>query len=191
MTITIKQLQQNLPAIDLLADYADLGIYPEEKQQLPSWLDLSATEDFIALGREGSGGVFLLGVTSGQVVYVSSEGRAGCIAASLDDFLQLLIAHPYWQDLLKFSAAGNLLEMQRVAPYLEESLQEDEPDIDDIREELLACLGLAEGEAQIVKLHQAVTALSGKVVIKAEDGSHYQSLFNRFTVDDNPMWKAG
>ena len=191
MTINIKQLQQNLPAIDLLADYADFGIYPEEKQQLPSWLDLSAAEDFIAIGREGAGGVFLLGASSGQVVYVSSEGRAGCIAASLDEFLQLLVAHPYWQDLLKFSAAGQLQEMQRVAPYLEESLQDDEPDADDIREELLASLGLAEGEAHIARLHQTVTALSGKVVIKAEDGSHYENLFNRFRVDDNPMWKAG
>ena len=190
MFITLKQLQQNLTAVDLLATYFDLVIYPEDKQQLPVWLNLSADEECIVIARESAGGLFLLGQVTGQIVYASSEGSAGCIATTLSELLQLVVAHPYWQDLLKFSGGGSLQEMQRVMPYLEESLQDDEPDIDDMREQLLACLDLTEGEAHIARLHSAVSTAASRFVIRAEDGSPYENLFHRFKVDDNPMWKT-
>src|SRR5690242_19224712 len=57
---------------------------------------------FVPIATEGAGGAFLLSA-SGYLLYVTSEGGAGVIAASLMEGLQLMVAFPYWNSLLKFS----------------------------------------------------------------------------------------
>ena len=121
-------------------------------------------------------------------MYVSSEGRAGCIANNLTDLIQLLAAYPYWQDLLHFSGCGKLAEMKRVPEYSEDSLQDDYPDINDRRTELLGLFDLSPAENAIDKLYQAVSSSGEKFEVRAPDGYKYEGLFNKFVVDDNPMW---
>jgi len=80
--------------------------------------------------------------------------------------------------------------MVRVAPLLEEDLRDDEPEIDEFRNVLRERLGLSSEADSIKKLHLAVTSGLRTIVIRAPDGSAYQSLFNRFRLEDNPFWRG-
>lgn len=143
------------------------------------------------VARDGTGGIFLLYGTHEYVVHITSEGQAGVIAADLATGVQLMTEYPYWRDLLNFSGGGKLQEMRRVAPYLERDLRKDEPKIDEYRETLRKRLGFDGGGDLIGYLHEAVAVLGKKVTVTDPDGTKFESLFGRFTVKSNPMWKRG
>ncbi len=82
-------------------------------------------DEFAPIGSESSGGAFVL-LPAGQVLYVASEGRAGIIAASFEELIQLVVACPYWPDILKYSAGGDIDEMRRAAQMLESMLENEE-----------------------------------------------------------------
>src|SRR5262245_8683491 len=69
------------------------------------------------LAGEAAGGSYFL-CPNGSVLYASSEGQAGLIAADLTEALELIVFVPYWRDCLKFSAGGDLDEMRRAAPTI-------------------------------------------------------------------------
>jgi hypothetical protein len=75
------------------------------ERQRPGWFSVDGLDDVTQVGSEGSGGTFVL-LSPGPVLYVSSEGRAGIIAATFEEFIQLIVACPYWLDILKFSGGG-------------------------------------------------------------------------------------
>lgn len=108
----------------------DVSFAPDEEP----WFTIDGVESPRQIGSDGSGGAFVL-LPSRNVLYVSSEGRAGIVADSFDAFIQLVVAHPYWLDILKFSAGGDLQEMRRAADALEATL-EDEDDVNEAREEI-------------------------------------------------------
>jgi hypothetical protein len=118
------------------------------------------------------------------VLYVSSEGRAGVIADNFDAFIQLVVAHPYWLDILKFSAGGDLQEMRRAAAALE-ATRDDEDDINEAREEIRIRLDLPDAADPVGALYEAVAA--SDAIVRATDGSPFTTLFNRFSIDNNPM----
>ena len=124
---------------------------------------------------------------SSHVLYASSEGRPGIIAATFDDFIQLVVACPYWLDILKFFAGGNLDEMRRAAVALEATL-DDGNDIDDARDTIRTALDLPEQEDPVGALYVAVAASAA--IVRATDGSPFTTLFNRFTINSNPMRDA-
>lgn len=119
-----------------------------------------------------------------NVLYVSSEGRAGIIAGSFEAFVQLVVARPYWLDILKFSAGGDLSEMRRAAGTLEATL-DDEDEINEAREEIRDALDLPEPEDPVGALYDAVAA--SDAIVRATDGSPFTTLFNRFSIDNDPM----
>jgi hypothetical protein len=82
------------------------------------WFKIDGFETYQHIGREGAGGVFVQ-LPDQRILYISSEGQAGVIAADFNAFMQLIVTHPYWQDLLKFSGGGKLAEMRRAAIALE------------------------------------------------------------------------
>ena len=121
---------------------------------------------------------------SRNVLYVSSEGRAGIIAGTFEAFVQLVVARPYWLDILKFSTGGDLAEMRRAADALEATLDEDD-DVNEVREEIRAALDLDETDDPVGALYDAVAA--SDAIVRATDGSPFTTLFNRFSIDNNPM----
>ncbi|WP_244607476.1 hypothetical protein [Bradyrhizobium symbiodeficiens] len=48
------------------------------------------------------------------MLYVSSDGQTGIIADTFEAFVQLVVARPYWVDILRFSG-GDLAEMRSAA----------------------------------------------------------------------------
>ena len=147
------------------------------------WFTIDGVENPRQIGSDASGGAFLL-LPSLSVLYVSSEGRAGIIAESFEAFIQLVVARPYWLDILKFSAGGDLQEMRRAADALE-ATRDDEDDINEAREEIRSHLDLPEADDPIGALYDAVAA--SDAIVRATDGSPFTTLFNRFNIDNNPM----
>lgn len=147
------------------------------------WFTIDGVESPRQIGSDGSGGAFIL-LPSQNVLYASSEGRAGIIAGSFGAFIQLVVARPYWLDILKFSAGGDLQEMRRAADALEATL-DDEDDVNEAREEIRRQLDLPEPDDPVGALYEAVAA--SDAIVRATDGSPFTTLFNRFSIDNNPM----
>jgi len=146
------------------------------------WFTIDGVDSPRQIGSDGSGAFVLL--PSRNVLYVSSEGRAGIIAESFEAFVQLVVARPYWLDILKFSAGGDLAEMRRAADALEATL-EDEGDVNEAREEIRGSLDLPEADDPVGALYEAVAA--SDAIVRATDGSPFTTLFNRFSIDNNRM----
>jgi hypothetical protein len=157
----------------------DVSFAPDEEP----WFTIDGVESPRQIGSDGSGGAFVL-LPSQDVLYVSSEGRAGVIADNFDAFIQLVVAHPYWLDILKFSAGGDLQEMRRAAAALE-ATRDDEDDINEAREEIRIRLDLPDAADPVGALYEAVAA--SDAIVRATDGSPFTTLFNRFSIDNNPM----
>jgi hypothetical protein len=159
------------------------------KPEPQSWFMVRATEEFDSFAEDASGGVFLVGRPSGRILLVTSEGQAGVIARSIEELLELMVSHPFWRDLLKFSGGGQLVEMMRAVPYLQRELGEDEPMLEKHRQLVRRKLKLFGSNSAIERLHANVAQSSPEVSVEAADGTVFTALFNRFTVDANPAWQ--
>lgn len=154
-------------------------------------ITIKASEVFIAFGEDASGGVFFSGCETDRVLFVSSEGQAGVVAMSLSEFYQLIVSHPYWFDLLKFSGGGEIVEMRRAVPYLEqEELEDIELEITQARELVRTQLSIEVNPKALQYLYASVTEGAADIEVLAEDGWQFGSLFNTFTVESNPLWQA-
>ena len=169
-------------AVELLGQWHDFQ--PDAGAGEPAWFTVDGIAAFRQIGHDGAGGVFALLPPAGHVLYVSSEGQAGIIAADFEEFVQLIVACPYWHDILKFSGNGQLAEMQRAALALEVTL-DDGDEVDESRDVLRSTFALAEPADPVGALHRAVSG--SNVAVRAPDGSPCATLFNRFTIDHNPM----
>ena len=157
----------------------DISFAPDEEP----WFTIDGIDTPRQIGSDGSGGAFVL-LPSQDVLYVSSEGRAGIIAGNFEAFIQLVVAHPYWLDVLKFSAGGDLAEMRRAADALEARL-DDEDEVNEAREEIRSALDLPSPDDPVAALYEAVAA--SDAIVRATDGSPFTTLFNRFSIDNNKM----
>jgi len=155
----------------------DVSFAPDDEP----WFTIDGVERPRQIGGDGAGGAFVL-LPSQNVLYVSSEGRAGIIANTFEAFVQLVAARPYWLDILKFSAGGDLEEMRRAANALEATLDDE---VDEAREEIRRGLDLPEADDPVRALYEAVAA--SDAIVRATDGCPFTTLFNRFSVDSNPM----
>lgn len=178
MPLTPEVLTANREVVARLKGF-DISLEPDEDP----WFAVDGVERPRHVGRDGSGGAFVL-LPSQNVLYVSSEGRAGIIADSFEAFVQLVVACPYWLDILKFSAGGDLAEMRRAAVALE-ATRHDRDEVDHAREEIRSGLGLPEPDDPVGALYEAVAA--SDAIVRTTDGSPFTTLFNRFSVDNNPM----
>jgi hypothetical protein len=148
------------------------------------WFTIDGFETHRHIGREGAGGVFVQ-LPDQRILYISSEGQAGIIASDFNAFMQLIVTHPYWQDLLKFSGGGKLAEMRRAAIALKAMTADEEEDLEEAREYVKSELTLKEPVDAIAALHRAVST-SNVIVRSSFDGNPAQSLFNTFTADSSP-----
>src|SRR6476646_5529693 len=80
-----------------------------ESEHGPVWFDSAPLEPFEIVAQRSSGCVYALTGPQRHVLLVTSEGQAGIVAASLQECLELVIAHPYWQDVLR---VGKVSEMR-------------------------------------------------------------------------------
>lgn len=187
MDTTVSQIVKLPRVVDTLAAVFDVDFshFPDERV----WFIVRAGEQFSPVAGEGAGGVFLQGTISGVILYVTSEGQAGVIASSMTEFLQLVLAHPNWSDLLKFSGGGQLGEMERVAPHLDEEFLDDVPDVHASRSIVVNGLSLAPAASPISRLHHAVAVLGAGITVHTPDEGQCDGLFGSFVLESNPMWR--
>ena len=187
--ITIPDLHSSKQLIEDLDWPFDFDVDRAEDDY--SWIKLSPETPFIVIAGEGTGGAFLA-YGKGEphmlpMLHATSEGQAGRVAANLTEFLGILLAIPYWRDLLKFSGKGDLAEMRKTAVFMEREYAEDYPDIEGVRARIMGALPIPKIDDPILVLHAAIHATDCTLV--AEDGWCYETLFNKFKSSDNRNWK--
>lgn len=185
--IKLTDLQGSRSIIDDLAEAFHFDIDRASRDY--SWIKLTPEHRFLVIGGESTGGAFL-SYGSGDfdqmpILYVTSEGSAGKVASNLSEFLGIIIALPYWEDLLKFSGGGDLVEMRKTAELAFENYEEEEI-VTSARMRLMKVLDIQEISDPIGLLHRNVHTTDCTVV--AEDGWRYEVLFNKFTSDDIRRW---
>lgn len=153
-----------------------------------NWYKTDPPAELIELAGEASGGVYAR-LNTDEIVFIDSEGGAGIIAPNLESAMLLLVCHPYWRDLLKFSGAGSLAEMRRTQPLAERTFFEDLPEARDLGDMIRDRLRLPKITDVVESLHNSVTSSTEKLILRAPDGSEFSSLFGRFTADRNPSWR--
>lgn len=149
----------------------------------PYWFDTAPLAPFEAVGRRGSGCVYALFRAQQHVLLVTSEGDAAVIAATLREALELVVAYPYWEVMVRGSA-GDLTAMRRIfreerAEY-EEGLLDDHPEAEEYRRVLTAEFGLAEPSDPAGLVHRAITQLGANVLVRGLDGTPCAPLFGRY-----------
>jgi hypothetical protein len=183
MTIVLDDFATNADIRDKILPLCDIDVAPDEDA---SWITIDGSTDFSVIARDGSGGLLIVMPPSRRVIYASSEGDAGVVAADAEELLALIATCPWWQDVLRYSGKDTeVAEMRRAAPVLESHWMGDEDARAQAREALTSRLGIAEPDDVIGALHRAV---STPVDVRFH-GVPAQSLFGRFTIDDNPFYR--
>jgi hypothetical protein len=185
MAITLQQLAAKAEVREALGSACDF--YLESGDIEPTWVTVADENYFPVLARDGAGGMFVT-IPSGRVLYASSEGEAGLLADDLEQLIALHVTCPYWRDLLKYSRDGDLAEMRRAAPLLEAAWLEDDEDNAAARAFLISELALAAPGDWIGALHRGLSDAGPDV--RGTDGQPADSLFGRYTIDDNPSFKT-
>ena len=152
---------------------------------------LASGDDLEPIAGEAAGGSYFL-CHSGAILYASSEGQAGLIAADLTEALELIVTVPFWRDCLKFSGGGSLDEMLAATPRLAADWLEHFPQAQAQQTQLRNELGLRQPSQKeaVIRLHRAVESTDPEFILIDPDGVPYDSLFNTFQVDDNPEWRS-
>jgi hypothetical protein len=184
MPLTHETFAANKRLVEHLADLSDVELLASEPER-PLCV-VEGLSDLKVIGRDGTGGQFAMSQASGQVLYFSSEGEAGVLAKDFATFLTIVVALPFWRDVLKYSAHGKTAEMRRATGILEDDLFGDEDAVTS-RDQLAELLDLDEEIDVVAEIHAAA---SSNVKIHDQWGNLTASLFGRFTIDDNPMWRA-
>ncbi|WP_342114003.1 hypothetical protein [Pseudoduganella sp. OTU4001] len=187
--ISLRDIQASRSIVEDLACHFDFNLDRASRDN--SWIKMEPPTKFTVLAGESCGGVFL-GYGDDEIerlpiLYATSEGQAGCLAAHLTELLGMMMAVPYWQDLLKFSGGGNLAEMRKAAEFMEREYVLDFPDLPAAKKRIMATLPIPAIPDPIQLLHERVSATDCSVV--ADDGWRYESLFNDFKTSDNPRWR--
>lgn len=122
--------------------------------------------------------------TQARWIYVGNEGRAGVVAASFAQLIALIVSLPYWHDVLKYSARGNLDEMRRAAKQLERDALDDLPDLPAARAHLLESLNVSEPADPVTALHEHAVTSKPDMPIMATEGWRFDTLVGTLRLAD-------
>lgn len=125
------------------------------------WFNIDGVGERRVIAKKGSGCAFLLFGEDDRLGFVSSEGQAGIIAATLAEGLSLIVGHPYWESLL----AEDVEVMRNRVADEEDGLLGDIEDAEEHREIVRERLGLPELEDPVATLHRTVTTLGRDFVV--------------------------
>jgi hypothetical protein len=179
MTVTPEILRANKEIRDMLWRFDFVVV--DRNEYGPVWFDAAPLEPFEIVAQRSTGCVYALTGAQRHVLLATSEGQAGIMAASLQECLELVIAH--WQDVLRVGK-GDLSEMRQVLrdriEQFEEEALDDNPEIEEFRPLLRAQLGLAEPRDPLKLLHHAVTVVGAKLIVRDSDGYPSEPLAGRF-----------
>ncbi|MEU2079844.1 hypothetical protein [Streptomyces sp. NPDC013489] len=186
----LRQIDADRGLATLLADSFEFNVRRKMADESP-WLSSGLPLEGIA--GDFTGGMFYLcgNVESSRpVVYASSEGDAGIIAADLREALALIIGLPYWRDVLKYSAGGDLSAMKLAADFLCRDMIANRPSIAAEKSWVAETLGirLEPHSVLMARLHMAVKSAGSDFSFVDETGE-YGGLFGQFSPSHNRSWQ--
>jgi hypothetical protein len=105
----------------------------------PDWFHVSDAE-CKAFATDATGGAYAVATLRPDNrrygIHADPRGKAAVLGTSVQETVAMVIALPYWRDLLKLTDTGELAQMRRLAESLEAEVQDDIPAIDEARVEL-------------------------------------------------------
>jgi hypothetical protein len=162
---------------DVLCFSFDLELH--EARPVPDWFRVEGVQA-TAFARDATGGVYAITqrgpLSSGYGIHADPSGRAAVLGRSLGEVVGVVIALPYWRDVLTLSAGGNLERMRLAACELEAAALDDIPALADARDELFRVLPLATPTDPVELLHQLNVEAPPTLSIVGDDGWQYRSL---------------
>ncbi|MNI66635.1 hypothetical protein D3C73_1222180 [compost metagenome] len=96
-----------------------------------------------------------------------------------------MITCPYWRNLLKFSGNGQLSEMLKSQPFLEDEILKDLPEIESVKNKVFSMLSMRGISKPVETLYESMDS-KPYVHVSYLEGEKFDSLFNKFVVTDNP-----
>jgi hypothetical protein len=167
----IDRIRNSARANELLADVFDFDIARVEHGEP---VRLASGGELRPVAGDASGGTFF--VCDGPVLYASSEGEAGILAADLTAVVELVVGIPTWHDVVSDVSDPKAMRAAFDSAYAE--LKEYEPEIDERRAEVVAELGLGEVSVDelLARLRVSLTDLSPNYVLLNEEGDEYERL---------------
>ena len=113
MKVTPETLRASQDIRDMLWPF-DFAV-TSNKEYGPVWFDTAPLQPFEIVAQRGSGCVYALTGPQRHVLLATSEGQAGIVAASLKECLELVVTHPYWQDILRLRRRRSVRDARGVA----------------------------------------------------------------------------
>ena len=184
------KIVSNTELIGILSEYYDFEIVEANSNTNDYFFVVDDKATIIA--QNASGGVFALYGDGDEedlpVIFISSEGQAGKVGKNIEEFLGIMITCPYWRDLLKFSGNGQLSEMLKSQPFLEDEILKDLPEIESVKNKVFSMLSMCGISKPVETLYESMDS-KPYVHVSYLEGEKFDSLFNKFVVTDNPLWK--
>ena len=168
---------------ELLEQPLDAEAYATPSPWLPAFVVPNAQTSVV--GRDATGGVYLACQRSdGQTrcLHIDTLGHAVPLGENLEQLLGLLVALPYWRELLLGCASGDLTEMRALAERLELEVCDDLPALPSARTDLLTFLELPEFSDPVARLHQLAVLDSELVSVMSPHGWQYASPITQVSV---------
>jgi hypothetical protein len=182
MPISLEAVAANDEAVERLAEACDLNLnvanYPA------AGISVDGVAGYQRFARDSTGGAFVRLAGSPRILYASSEGAAGVIAADFDELVRLVVACPYWQSILKYSRNGDLAEMRRAAAALA-AYHDGDDDVDEVRAFFKSQFDVTAPADPVGALHRAVS--TSDVVVRSPFDVVYITLLGGHTVDQAPI----
>jgi len=183
-SITFEQLRSHAQACDILAIDFDFEVikWPEDPAGRFYRIDPSLEPRQIAI--DGAGSEFFFCRPNESVLYVNENAMAGILGTSLAEWLGILVALPYWYDVLKFSGGGRLEEMRRAADRFERSSETESKRLAGVRCAIRGMLALNDLDDPVQLLWRNILASEPVLpLITGRENRPLDNMFNRFTID--------
>jgi hypothetical protein len=149
--------------------------YASPAPWLPSFVVPGATVSVV--GRDGVGGVYVCCERGSTrcCLHIDTRGHAVWLGDDLEQALTLLIALPYWPELLAQCPSGELSALREQAQRLEQEACEDFRALPAARQELRGFLDMPELPDPIGRLHQLAIEQSPPLAVWSPHGWQYAS----------------
>lgn len=143
------------------------------------WLPAFVVPGAVAsvVGRDGTGGVYVRCERGRQscILHIDTRGSAVCIGEDLPQAVALIVALPYWPELLMECPSGELAAMRELAVRLEREACDDLPALPAARQDLQSFLELPVLADPVQRLHQLAVEQPAPVSVWSPHGWRYES----------------
>ncbi|MEW2131241.1 hypothetical protein [Streptomyces sp. NPDC005435] len=173
----LELLRQNPRAAELAAFPFDFDLGRAEHGEE---VRLASGAPLTGIAGDDTGGTYFLSGADGGVLYADSDGRAGLIAESVADALELVAGLPGWRDHVRLSPGTAADEVIAAVGAAEADIRASyAPELDAGRGELLAALGLTPPPPAelFARMHRALRRTEpDHVLLLADEGCAHELL---------------